>query len=279
MLYYYIIQPLSQELLAAQIKLLKIKSKSVETSPISTPHRSRHPIWQLSLRGTAKTESDSSGNTSPVLLSRAVTPTPTSHPPPSTTSTTGPSSSQSHHHTSTVSSDIPHVTVTTTDSVTGTQSTSFASHNSTDTPFTDATDGNSNLKSDNKLNGSNSNLNTDSVSTSDSIHHEVMGSSNSSDTESNYSEHQTPRKFARKSRSSPVSGEPLLERSEEDTGSAVKIPNSDIDPVMDSATVGGRLRTRTSILSQILELHPTRIGLWRLQKGVCVCVCVLYMNE
>ena len=102
-----------------------------------------------------------------------------------------------------------------------------------------------------------------------------MGSSNSSDTESNYSEHQTPRKFARKSHSSPVSGEPLLERSEEDTGSAVKIPNSDIDPVMDSATVDGRLRTRTSILSQILELHPTRIGLWRLQKGVCVCVCVV----
>ena len=268
---------MSQELLDARIKLLKVKSKSVETSPISTPQHGRHPMWQLSLRGTSKTgltDSDSSETDSPILLTRAITPTPQPNLLPSSSAAVTTSSPPTHHG----RPEIPRVTVTT----------SAQSNSSSESLFADATDGNSkvdsNLKSAELLN---SNLNSDRVSTgSDGDRVEVV-STTSSNIESNIElEMQAPRKrmSLEVKTHSPSACEPSLEQSPDGDDEGIVFSTgqgregeevgttNDCDPLRGTEAadvIRGRSRI-SSVLNQILTQHPTHISLKILQKGIYI---------
>ena len=270
-------QPLPQEQLLAKIKLLKKnKSKSVESSPVTTPRHVKHPVWQLSLRGNSKTgltESDSSGTDSPILLPRSSTPTPS---PTSQNGTTVPPSGGG------AAGLVPRVTVTTSetsldsnhahqrDSFTNSHSallvaTSPHGESSSESQFTDAVDGEVDL----------SNLNSDSAMTSDLDTMALLSSSNSSDSESNLELHGEKKQaaFARKPRSPSVVGlasDPSKDHSEEEGGITFKtrggeteVKNSNGDALRGSELAGGI----SSALKQVLGIHPTRIGIWRLQRG------------
>jgi hypothetical protein len=266
-------QPLSQEQLSAKVKSLKKnKSKSVENSPVTTPKHSRHQIWQLSLRGNSKTESDSSGTDSLILLPGSNTPTPS---PPSTVTTLPPSGGGE-------AIVVPRVTVTNSENSIGalksnhthqTQSGSFTNslsittdhrcESSSDSLFADAVDGEVEL----------SNLNSDSVVTSDLDAMARLSSSNSTDTESNVDLY-SDEKRAAKPRSPSVIGlvsEPSREESENEDGITFKTRGGEAgadsgngDLLRGSELAGGK----SSALNQVLGIHPTRIGIWRLQRAL-----------
>jgi hypothetical protein len=273
--------PVSQELLAARIKLLKVKTKSVESSPVSSPS---HPPWQLSLQRSSKssgqTDSDSSGTSSPILLARAVTP-----PLPPTLTPVGVA---------------PRVVVTPSETSlkintlnTHCHPESDSSHNSL---FVDANDNSdfelSNLNSDGKTRFLNSNY--DSIDTSESTHREeeeeMESSGSSSETDVTVGPPESV-SYLRKRYSSPLrkssKGKPDTQSPETkslDLGIVFRAggeggeedDRETVDPLSAGASVerAGEEQPRAvpSVLKEILErvhVHPTRVGLWRLQKGGC----------
>lgn len=275
-------------MLAAKIKLLKQKSsKSVDNSPLSTPLHNRHPTWQLSVRGnsTKTTDSDSSGNDSPILISRAITPTPISTVTPPLSSSSG-----THLRRSvTIGATVPSVTVTIPDleSILRTHDESLNTSSSADSSlFTDATDGNTIFEisnSDSDKRDKVEDLNSDSAEYSTTNIYE-MASSNSSGTESN-TELKISRKrmsFPRKRRSSTVvDGSPahnvpdaLLEPSDREEWITAGTRKTDCDPLRGDSSVTTHTvedtRSPPSVLQQILNhvhVHPTEVGLMRLHKG------------
>lgn len=259
-------QPAPQQHLAARIKLLKNKSKSVgEISPVTTPKHGRKPVWQLSLRGSSKngiTDSESSGTDSPILLSQNNTPSPS----PASSFSTLPALTNT-----ATSGTIPRVTVTTSETSeshthqseeTIKNSKSFdsdliSSNSSNDGIFVDAPDGDPNEYS-------NSNLNSDSTSV---VYDDIakFSNSNTSDTESEVHQKKKPRSPSVVGLSDRFSMELMVdedgmvrERGAESREDGL------MSPMMPEEMKG------ISALNQILgtvHIHPTRIGLWRLQAG------------
>ena len=276
---------MSQELLAAKIKLLKSKNKSVESSPVSTPH---HQTRQLSLQRSSKssgqTDSDSSGTSSPILLSRHLTP-----PPP------GINLPPSHSHSDTVVGVAPRVVVTTSDSCADTAKTETIesrpeSGNSGDSLFLDATD-NRDFQLLNSNSGGRaefSNLNSDSVDTSESAQREDMVSSTSSDSDVATEVEESWQKLPFMSSlcsSLPTAGrspDTQFDGPREDSGIVFRVGRGEggeeregerdsVDQLAAGDEAGGS-RVVSSVLQEVLgrvHIHPTRIGLWRLQRGRC----------
>ena len=278
---------MSQELLSARIKLLKVKSKSVESSPVSSPrHPPSHPIWQLSLQRSSKssgqTDSDSSGTSSPILLSRTITPPPPPSPPHTDTQLT-PSHS---HKGGGVVGVAPRVVVTTSESSLKTKNleTHPESDSSHDSLFVDADDSRdseiSNLKSDGKPQFLN--LNYDSIDTSESTHQEdeEMPSNISSSDSDVTVEPAESRPHRRKLYSSfRHSASKTPDTVSEDLGIVFGAgdetremdESSERLSAVDEVRESGRAAV-PSVLKEVLSrvhVHPTRVGLWRLQKGGC----------
>lgn len=277
---------MSQDLLSARIKLLKVKSKSVESSPVSSPrHPPSHPIWQLSLQRSSKssgqTDSDSSGTSSPILLSRTLTPPPPPPPPPHTDTQLTPSHS---HKSSGVVGVAPRVVVTTSESSLKAKNleTHQESDSSHDSLFVDADDSRdseiSNLKSDGKPQFLN--LNYDSIDTSESTHQEdeEMPSNISSSDSDVTVEPAESRPHRRKLYSSfRHSASKTPDTLSEDLGIVFGAgdgtremdESSDRLSAVDEVRESGRAAV-PSVLKEVLSrvhVHPTRVGLWRLQKG------------
>ena len=117
-----------------------------------------------------------------------------------------------------------------------------------------------------------SNLNSDSAMTSDPAR---FSSSNSSDSGSNLDLHGEKKRgaFTRKPRSPSVIGlvsDPSRGHSEDEDGITFKTRdgeteegNSNGDVLRGSEPAGGI----SSVLYQVLGIHPTRIAVWRLQRG------------
>ena len=253
-------QPAPQQHLAARIKLLKNKSKSVgEVSPVTTPRQGRKPVWQLSLRGSSKngiTDSESSGTDSPILLSQTNTPSPS----PASSFLALPA--LIHSATSVI---VPRVTVTTSESHTHqseeTTESDFVSNqngtSSNDSIFVDATDGNPEY--------SNSNLNSDSTSV---VYDEIASNSNTSDTESEVHQKKKPRSPSVVGLSDRISMEMMVDENGMVSGLRERGPGSkeaDLTSPMVPEEMKG-ISTLNQVLGSV-HIHPTRIGLWRLQAG------------
>ena len=272
---------MSQELLAARIKLLKVKTKSVESSPVSSPsHPPSHPVWQLSLQRSSKssgqTDSDSSGTSSPVLLSRAVTPP---LPPPTLTPV----------------GVAPRVVVTPSETPLKTKTLNTHCHPESDSSheslFVDANDFElSNLNSDGKTRFLNSNY--DSIDSSESTHREeeegMESSGSSSETDVTVGPPDST-SYLRKRYSSPLKksskGKPDTQSPDTkslDLGIVFRAGGEGgEEDERDPLSAGGasverageeQPRSVPSFLKEVLErghIHPTRVGLWRLQKGGC----------
>lgn len=264
-------QPAPQQHLAARIKLLKNKSKSVgEISPVTTPKHGRKPMWQLSLRGSSKngiTDSESSGTDSPILLSQTNTPSPS----PASSFSTLPALT----HTAT-SVTVPRVTVTTSETSEShthqseetinnsklSESDLVSNQNSTssnDSIFVDATDGNPEY--------SNSNLNSDSTSV---MYDDIarLSNSNTSDTESEVHQKKKPRSPSVVGLSDRFSMELMVDEDGMVSGLRESGAGSKEDgltsPMVPEDMKG--ISTLNQVLGTV-HIHPTRIGLWRLQAG------------
>lgn len=271
-------QPAPQDHLAARIKLLKNKSKSfVESSPVTTPKQTRKPVWQLSLRGSSKngiTDSDSSGTDSPILLSQTNTPSPS----PASSFSTLPALTNT-----TSSVTVPRVTVTTCETseshthqseepsknLKSSESPNQNSTSSSDSIFVDATDGH-------PIENSNSNLNSDSTSVVDD---DRFSSSNTSDTESEVNQKKKPRSPSVVGLSDRFSMELIVDEDGMVDGLREREEERNDDDL--TSPVVPEEMEEISALNQILgtvHIHPTRIGLLRLQAGKNMFVIILYME-
>ena len=299
---------MSGELLLAKIQLLKGKSKSVECSPASSPQRpSRRPIWQLSLSSASKsighTDSDSSGTSSPVLLSRThsppiptvpqLTPSHTHGPPaakvgvaPKVVVTTYESSGETVRNKTAVSADLN-------------DSSSSSSH---DSLFVDATDSANfeHLNSNSDKTAQTLDLNSDSCDTSwesGSLHDDtLLACSTSTDSEAGNGGtgvKSRKRTFDGKLDSVSTTGRILsgslsntLDRSEdEESGILFLTREKEGESCTDNGDLlrgpwargdkrghGGQVKRMKSVISEVLgrvhALNPTQVGLWRLQRAI-----------
>ena len=296
------------ELLLAKIRLLKGKSKSVECSPASSPQRpSRRPIWQLSLTSASKsighTDSDSSGTSSPVLLSRTHSPL----------IPTVPQLTPSHTHGGPLGAKVgvaPKVVVTTYENSSETVRSETAvsadlndsSSSSHDSLFVDATDSVNfeHLNSNSDKTAQTLDLNSDSCDTSwesGSLRDDILlACSTSTDSEAangGTGVKSRKRTFDGRLDSVSTTGRMLtgslsntLDRSEdEESGILFLTQEKEGESCTDNGDLlrgpwaggdkrghGGQVKRMKSVISEVLgrvhALNPTQVGLWRLQRAI-----------